>query len=254
MSEIMKKRLLPLREVDVIITLNSNATKELVDIVGVQPSRIHETTIPIEINDRTKYDVKALRRKMGASQSDRILATVGFLSEKKGIKAAIRAMSFLPPNYKLAILGGVNPVSGNHQVYDDICDEIITLQLQDRVYISGYVGSDYDLDTLVSGADIALYPYDPEYYKLASSAAINTAINNYVPIVAYPAQSFIELERRVPGCIAITNSPNYYELVRAVEALDVEAQRAQMGTYAEKYSLKNIADSLVAIYTGLITG
>lgn len=251
-KKIMTRKLKPLTQADLVVTLNTNTTNELVNIVGVNQDKIHQAVIPLQLRDYFAAGKTLLREKMTADKTDVILATIGFMNEHKGIEAAIKALCYLPSNYKLAILGGINPASGNPKLYDKLCDLIVERELESRVYISGYIPNDDDLNSLVSGVDVALYPYDPTYYKLASSAAINTALNNRIPVVAYPTPSFIELSQREPGVIAITNSPNYYELVKAVTALDKEHQSEKLMRYAEKYNLTNISRELLAEYKKLV--
>jgi len=251
-KQILKKRLKPFLGADKIITLNPHTTRELIELVGVSPDVIHQTMIPVELNHVPDGDKGILRQTMDAKSEDIILATVGFLSDKKGTDAAIKSLSFLPKNYKLAILGGINPVSGRPEVYDRICDLVVELGLQDRVYISGYISDDRVHDQLVSGADIALYPYDPDYYRLASSAAVNTAINNQVPVISYPAESFKEINRRIQGAITVTASPNYYELVRAVKAIDATAQLRLAKEYAHEFSIEKLTSELVELYRPLV--
>jgi glycosyltransferase involved in cell wall biosynthesis len=251
-KKILKKRLIPLRSADVIITLNSHTTQELINIVGVDPRKIYQTVIPIEQNSFKPTSKAKLRHLIKAKDGDIILATIGFLSDKKGVDAAVKSLKFLPTKYKLAILGGINPVSGNPVVYDSLCNLIIDLNLEDRVYISGYIEDDNKLDELVSGADIALYPYNPEYYRIASSAAINTAINNSVPVISYPAESFKEINRSVPDTISITPSPNFYELVRAIRQTDFEKQEKSASIYKEKNNIIVISENLINLYRGLV--
>jgi len=251
--KILKKRLLPLREADTIITLNSHTSQELINIVGVDPRKIYQTVIPVEPNSWKSSNKAKLRHLMGVKDDDLILASIGFLSDKKGVDAAVKSLRFLPHKYKLAILGGINPVSGNPAVYDSICDLIIDLNLEDRIYISGYIEDDKKLDELVSGVDIALYPYDPEYYKLASSAAINTAINNGVPVISYPSESFKEINRSVPNTISITASPNFYELVRAIKETDFKKQEKAVNIYKEKNNIKVNLENIVNLYRGLVS-
>lgn len=253
MREVLDKRLAPLRDADLIVTLNPHTTQELIRIVGVDANKIHQTVIPTETTNPSAADRSVLRQVMDAKRDDTILATIGFLSDKKGVDAAVKSLSFLPKNYKLAILGGLNPVSGNPEVYERLCDLIVNLGLQDRVYISGYVQDDVKLDQLVSGVNIALYPYDPAYYKLASSAALNTALNNEVPVVAYPAESFKEVTKSVPGTISVTASPNYYELVRCIREIDLKYQTAAAAQYRQLNDISVISKTLTKLYEDLLT-
>lgn len=250
-KEILQKRLFPFRTADLIITLNPHTTDELVNIVGIDREKIYQTVIPTEPTHISDADKKRLRKDMEAKDNEVILGTIGFLSDKKGVDQAVKSLKFLPEDYKLAILGGVNPASGNPEIYDRICDLIVSLELQDRVFISGYIQDDAELDKLVSGVDIALYPYNPEYYRLASSAAVNTAINNRVPVIAYPAESFKEINRRVEGTITVTQSPNYYELVKAVKTIDVKQQDKRVDEYIKSTNIDQASDKLVDLYRSL---
>src|SRR5690606_14254068 len=125
---------------------------------------------------------KALNKKDG----DVILATVGFFHRYKGIAEAVKALKFLPPNYKLAVLGGMKSDSDDVAYYDKVCDLIDALGLHDRVYITGIVPSDDDLNALIREADVCVYPYNGKYYAQVSSGSINLAIANSRPVIAYP--------------------------------------------------------------------
>lgn len=250
--DLLQKTLMPLAGADLIITLNPFTKQQLIDIVGIPENRIIQTMIPVEKVASTTKD-PSLRKKLSAKPDDIILSTIGFITEHKGVEQAIKALAFLPEKYKLAILGGINPDSGSPTIYNHICDLILHYNLQNRVYITGFIKDDQELYGLIRATDIALYPYDPAYYKLASSDAINKAIMNSVPVIAYPAESFKEINKKSKDAIILTTSANYYELAREVESIDLAKQKKNADAYIDKNNFNEAAVELVNIYRSIIS-
>ncbi len=248
---IIAKRLKPFKKADLVITLNSFTAHQLTDIVGVSADKIFNSQIPIPtLTELPKNNV--LRKKMDLKTGDILLCTHGFITPYKGVKDAIQALSMLSQKYKLAILGGTNPDSGDPRVYEEVVELVRELKLEKRVYISGYIKNDNKLDELLRGCDIALYPYNLEYYKLASSAAITKAITNKLPVVAFPTQSFIEINAFMPGSIVLTDSAEANQLAEAVEGLDIEDQTKKSIAYAKANSYSSSAQQLIGLYKKLL--
>lgn len=250
--DLLQKKLLPLAGADLIITLNPFTKQQVIDIVGVPENKIIQTMIPVERVSSSTKDL-FIQKKLNAKPNDIILSTIGFITEHKGVDQAIKALAFLPEKYKLAILGGINPDSGSPAIYNHICDLILQYNLQNRVYITGFIKDDQELYGLIRATDIALYPYDPAYYKLASSDAINKAIMNSVPVIAYPAESFKEINKKSKDAIILTTSANYYELAREVESIDLAKQKKNADAYIDKNNFNEAAVELVNIYRSIIS-
>lgn len=247
-------RIKPFRKADLVITLNTNTRNQLLDIVKLKQSQIHQTRIPLELRPK-RVKSQALRAKLGAkSKEDVLLGTVGFISDKKGVDEAVVALSLLPKNHKLVILGGTNPTSSHTAHLLEHIEKVIKdHKVQDRVKITGYIDKHAELEKLVSQLDIALYPYDIEYYKLASSAAINDPLNNHVPVIAYPTDSFKEIVKDTPGSISLTEQPTPESLASAVNKLNAKEQLAKAEGYAKKYDISKLAKELNEIYQELAT-
>lgn len=181
------------------------------------------------------------------------MGTVGFISDKKGVDEAIVALSMLPNNYKLAILGGTNPTSMHTaHLIEHINKVIKDHKLEERVRITGYIDKHSELEKLVSQLDIALYPYDIEYYKLASSAAINDPLNNHIPVIAYPTDSFREIDADTPGAILVTAQATPEALASSVSKIDTKKQLKMAEEYAKKYNITKLAGELNKIYQRLL--
>lgn len=245
-----QKRLNPLKGADKIIALNRFTRDQLISVVGVDEKDVLLRMLPVLPLNKQKN--QKIRKIMHASDRDVILCTAGFINENKGVDHAIKCLKLLPENYKLAVLGGINPDSGNPHIYNHITDLVIELGLEDRVHITGYIQDDDQLSEYIRGCDIALYPYNPDYYRMASSDAINKSLMNNIPVIAYPAESFKEINNHTPGAIYLTPSPVYYELVRAINSIDIEAQLARAEQYVTTNSYKSAAEDLVKIYKELL--
>ncbi len=239
----------PLHKADLLI-VPSQASKVSFAEYGVPESHMQVIELPVPEVDTTK--MSALIAEMLHKQpGDVILSTAGFIAETKGIIPAIKSLTFLPNNYKLAIIGGAHPSGQNDSFYDEACDLIVKLNLQDRVYITGYIGDDAQRDALIREADVCLYPYNKAYYNYVSSAALTNAIANERPIVAYQTYTFAEANQAVPF-INFCQSPNYYEIARTVLSLDAKASIALTKEYAQKFSVKKQARLFAKCYQALL--
>lgn len=238
----------PLNNTDAIIVHNKYTAEQLKNY-GVSSHLIHVLPHPT-YNITTPPKTTFIRDSLHKQKGDVILSTVGYIHRFKGVDKAIKALSYLPENYKLAVLGGVKSDSDDKKLYDQLADLIIKRGLKDRVFISGVIPSDEDLDSYIRETDISLYPYDSQYYKGVASGALNLAIANERPIVAYPVSTFIETNDKF-GQIMFTDSDSYYELAREINRLDIESQTEKITSYAKANSFDNMAKSLVDIYSSL---
>lgn len=122
----------PFRMADLILVHNEPTVASLIRF-GVKPENIKKTIHPVQVYPeppRTHIISKALNRQDG----DVIYCTIGFLHRYKGLFDAVRALKFLPVNYKLAILGGMKEDSDDVELYNKLCDLIDNLGLQSRIY------------------------------------------------------------------------------------------------------------------------
>lgn len=239
----------PLYSADLLIVL-SQASKESFEAYGLPDEKIKVIEMPIPATDvglKTNEISKKLHKKHG----DVILSTVGFIAEPKGTIPVVKALTFLPSNYKLAIIGGSHPSGQNDRFYDEVCDLIRDLNLKDRVYITGYIEEAARRDALARETDICLYPYDKKYYDYVSSAALANAIANYLPIVAYKTRTFEEINQIVPF-INFCHSPNYYELARVVQEVDLKESAQLTQKYAELFTVEKQAKLFAEQYQKLM--
>ena len=241
-----KTHITPLLSSDLALVHNSYTQDQLTRRYGVPGNKVallpHPT--PAITNPPKTADIQKVLNKQ---KGDVIISCVGYLHRFKGVDKAIKALSYLPKNYKLAVLGGVKADSDDQAIYDQLTDLILARNLQDRVYITGVVDSDEVLNSYIRETDVCAYPYDSSYYKGVASGAINLAIANERPIVAYPVATFKETNTPFEQ-IVFTGSDSYYELAKKIENLDTNVQTKRVQEYANANSWKNLSAKLVDIY------
>lgn len=246
----LRQHILPMREADLIIVHNTVTFNALKDL-GVNPDRIKKFTHPVYpiVEPPVTHNVdKWLNKQPG----DVILCMVGFLHRYKGTLAAVNALKFLPPNYKLLLAGSVKGDSNEVSYEDQVADAIDQYGLKDRVYITGYIKDDTQLNSIIRECSVCVFPYDKVYYSSASSGALGLAFTNCMPIVAYPTESLKEAANEVDDAIVLCQTFSYYELAREVKDIDLKKQSELSRQYAEKLSWNKQAKKIVEFYEALV--
>lgn len=233
------------RAADLLITHNNGATASLVSY-GIDREKILQYFHPVLPITKPKHNSTEIADNLHKQDGDTIFSTVGYMHKYKGIQEAIRALRYLPASYKLAIIGGMQPVSDENNIYNTVTTLIDTLDLKDRVYITGYVEDDDKLNALIRETDICVYPYNNDYYSQVSSGALNLAFANERPVVAYPVDSFKECNKF--GQIVLCGASAYYELAREIKRIDLDKVRKAGRAYADKYSWKSTSQLTVDAY------
>jgi glycosyltransferase involved in cell wall biosynthesis len=234
----------PLSRCDLLIVHNE-LTKSSLLRNGVSDEHIVLFTHPVP--DQTESEpsteiAENLRKKEG----DIVYCTVGFISRNKGVRDAVKALRYLPDNYKLAIIGGLHPASDDVAFYAEIADLIDQLNLRDRVYITGFIKDDKQLNSLIRECDVCVYPYDGVYYASVSSGSLNLAFANERPVIAYPTASF--REANAYGQITLCQTFAYYELARELRKIDVKRQTELVNKYVETFNWSKMTAALKSLY------
>ncbi len=239
----------PLKNSDLVVVHNDSTKKDLISY-GLNADNIQVITIPVP---KMSFDKKStvIKKNLHYIKGDIIFCTVGFLSRMKRVSDAIKALSYLPDNYKLAIIGGMHPNSEDKGLLDELMNLIENMGVKNRVYITGYIKQDDQLNALIRECDICVYPYDEAYYSYVSSAAINNAIANHRAIVAYTTRTFIEVNKEFP-VVTFTSSTSHYELAQAISNIDIQQASKISKQYAERYSYTSEAEAFIEIYKSVL--
>jgi len=230
------------------VLVHNTVTQNALTDLGVDKQKTEIIMLPVPAVDRS-LKTTLITEKLDKKPGDVIIAITGFLHKYKGIDHAVKALTYLPANYKLAIIGGMH-MDHDATLYDSIADLIRDLKLQDRVYITGFVEDDAELNALIRECDVSIYPYDRYYYSNISSASLNNGFANHKPVVAYPTDSFVELNNKTDSMV-LPKAFAYYELAREIENLDIEAATKKSKNFAQIYSYSIVSQDLMDIYTKL---
>ena len=253
-SRMTARHIQPFNEADLLIVHNDITAQALINS-GASADKIQKIPHPVhQFPEPPKSDFIA--KKLKKQQGDVIFCTVGMLHKHKGIFEAVRALKFLPSNYKLAIVGGLHPVetqivSDTVKIYNKITDLIDELGLHDRVFITGFVQDDSQMNSYIRECDACVYPYDGVYYANTSSGAINLGFSNGRPVVAYPTAGFRELASGADGAVVLTETFAYYELARELGRIDFTKQAQLSREYADKMAWPKVSKKLVHAYLKL---
>lgn len=240
------QHIVPLSEADLLLVHNEVARQGL-ESFGVDPARIVKLSHPV-------YEVspppisRIIKEALGYREGDVIYCITGFLHRYKGVLAAVRALKFLPPHYKLALLGGVKADSDDVEFEDKVTNLVDQLGLHDRVYITGYVPTDDQLNAMVRECQVCVYPYDRVYYSNLSSGSLNLSFANGMPAIAYPTATLVELAETAEGALVLCETFAYYELARELQRIDIPKQCELSKKYAHEMAWSKVAQKLIATY------
>jgi glycosyltransferase involved in cell wall biosynthesis len=165
------------RRVTRIIAVSEFTKRRLVDVTGVDESRV--SVVPNGVDKRFKprppEEVAALRQRLGIP-SPRYVLSLATLEPRKNLagqlKAWARCAPDLPDDLWLVISGG----KGKAHVFGDLELE----NVPPRVHFTGYV-PDEDLPALYSGATALLYP---SFYEGFGLPVLEAMASGTVPIVS----------------------------------------------------------------------
>lgn len=245
-----KRHIEAFKRADLLFTHNNGATNSLVTY-GIEREKIVQFSHPVLPITNPKTKSNEIAENLNKQNGDVIYATIGFMHKFKGIEDAVRALKYLPENYKLAVIGGMQPISDEVNIYNTIATLVDTLNLRDRVYITGYVDEDDRLNALIREVDICVYAYNNKYYGQVSSGALNLAFANQRAVIGYPTDSFREMNEEF-GEIKLTSSAAYYELARELKRIDIDAQVAAGNRYAEAHSWPKVSQTVLDAYKAII--
>lgn len=240
----------PMRKADLIVAHNEPTIQSL-KAFGVDPERIQKLVHPV-YHVPTPPASDEIRKSLNKEEGDVVYCITGFLHRYKGILGAVRALKYLPPNYKLALIGGVKADSDEVIFQDKVTDLIDQLGLHDRVYITGFVPDDDRLNALIRECDVCVYPYDREYYSSLSSGSLNLAFANAMPVISYPTTSLKETASISDGALVLTDTFAYYELARELKRIDRRKQSKLSAAYAEKMAWPKMAKKLTELYQSVV--
>lgn len=144
-----------IRAPNIIITVNQYLAAEIRKFYGVGDIRVIYNTAPFEDHTarRESGRAKLAERVSLPREGGCVLLYLGYLAEQRGAFELIEAVSLLPENYVLAVMG-------DGDVRERLEERIDQLKLKGRVAFLGLVPRE-QVPALVVGADIGLVTQKP---------------------------------------------------------------------------------------------
>jgi glycosyltransferase involved in cell wall biosynthesis len=197
------------------------------------------------------------RKKLGFSEDDQVIGLFGSFSKYKDNKCVLRALSYLPNQYKAVFVGGAHPFSRKPFEYDENLAEVVNLidgmagtprAIEGRVTFLGVVEDEAFLDAMV-GCDFVVIPYH-DAGQFASGVA-SAAFEYGKRIVATNSNVLAEYKEFYGGCFEQFDVGNHFELRDKILRFDTaKARRARK--VRDRYTPESMAELHHAIFDQLV--
>lgn len=228
------------RRAHIIITPSRYTADQVVRHTGVSPARIRVVPEGVEMPARMVTSEERLReREALVGAGNVMLLSVGVIQTRKNTLNALRALGYLPENYRLVLAGGEG--HGAEAVHEFIRRE----RLDSRVARLGHVAAER-IPALYQAADALLYPSLEEGFGLP----VLEAMAHGLPVVASNTSSLPE----VGGDAAVyTNPQDPRDIAAKVRrAVEDSAQRAVLiekgFARAREFTWRRTAELTMAVY------
>lgn len=221
---------------------------------GVPANSIHVIPLGVPKNtDSSRHvDNHTAKERLGYPDGTVLLSLFGFVATYKGPVIATKALTNLPANYHLAIVGGSHPEAKGDQTINAILrTSEKTRALRDRVRVTGYVDGE-KLALYQDATDLCLAPYRD--VSLSSSAALTWALASGKPVIASSISAFKELSE-AHDCLSLISEDSEYELAWRIKGLMSDpTERNRLIQNAHRYindnDLNKVAALIISIYKG----
>jgi len=197
------------------------------------------------------------RTKLGLSKDDQVIGLFGSFSRYKDNKCVLRALGYLPANYKLVFVGGAHPFSRKPYEYDGNLLEIVNVidgmagtprAIESRVSFLGVVDDDAFLEAMVA-CDFVVVPYH-DAGQLASGVA-SIAFELGKRIVATNSNLFAEYKEFYGDCFERFDVGNHFELRDKI--LSFDGGKARLARESrDRYTPDSLAELHHSIFEELV--
>jgi glycosyltransferase involved in cell wall biosynthesis len=224
----------------------------------------HVTDYPY--NQLSKEEIKdiknthartALLKRFKLSDNDKLIGCFGFITRYKGIDTAIKALSNLPPEYKLLIFGTAHPNHiALHKAIDPYMNELIQLindpklNLSERVLFGGKTNNQ-EFTAAIHGCDFVVLPYLET--GQTSSGPTTMALELSKKIVATNNHFFNEVATYAPNAFLQFDIGNYTHLAQLIRNFPDNLTSSALETYNEQYSIEKRATTYWQAYKKMLS-
>lgn len=235
-----KKQKHACRIADIVIAISEQTKRDLIEILRVDSQKIrvvYQPCSPIFYRESSETEKKARAEKYRLPE--RFILSVGTIEARKNLLTVLRALPALPEDICLVAVGRKTEYA------NVVVEEAKRLGLSDRLLLIDN-GDFSDFPAIYANAAAFVYPSFYEGFGIPILEAMNCG----VPVVASNVTSLPE----VGGDAALYIDPEDYETLgkHISNILDDKLLRNEMirkgRLQADKFSEKNIADALWAVY------
>ena len=167
------------------------------------------------------------------NKNDKIIGIFGYISEYKGHETIIKALSYLPDDYKLLIFGSQHPMSiQEYKSCDDYIEKLLKLienisknknSFNERIQFLGNLDDDRFIEALYC-CDFAVLPYLE--VNQGGSGIASLVLETKIKALYSNNKAFDELNKYFPNTFSRFDIGNYMELAKKIK------------DYKENYTLK----------------
>lgn len=229
------------------IIVHSIKQKQILINLGIENKKILYLPHPIPLHLYRQVDKSISKKKLGV-ENKTVLTIFGFISKGKGYDILLNALSNLPENTILLIIGNKSPYELEY--FYEFKDKIDKKNLNNRVIITGYIEKE-KLAEYISASDIYLAPFS----KISGSGSLALSIAFKLPIIASDIDEHKEIEKRGAG-IEIFKAGNSLNLIEKILLLITNEERKKNLIeknieYGEQYSYQKISQEIYKIYMNI---
>lgn len=185
-------------------------SKYLAEFARSMGARLEPVVVPngVDVDRFSKFivgtELELAKKEMGKQQGDIFLVTASRLVAKNAVGDIVAALSFLPPNVKLLVLG-------QGELEAQLKAQAKALKLDGRVVFKGFVSHD-ELPTYLQASDIFIRPSISEGFGNSFIEAMAAGI----PVIATPVGGITDfLRNKETGLFCEVDSPE--DIARKVE-------------------------------------
>ena len=160
--------------VDLKNRAEKNGAKATIEII---PNGVDAEKFKVE---NSELKIKELKNKLNFSESDKIIITVSRLVKKNGVGDLVEAISYLPANIKLLVIGG-------GELEADLKFKISNLKLENRVIMIGAINNEI-IPEYLALADVFVRPSLSEGQGISFLEAMTAG----VPVIATPVGGIVD--------------------------------------------------------------
>ena len=212
------------------------------------------------LRKRKESEREEFVKKYGLKKDDKLIGIFGYISEYKGHETIIKALSYLPDNYKLLIFGSQHPmaiqeytkcdpyiarlldmtdklkeIEEEKELNEKEKDQNVSASIIDRILFLGNLDDDAFLEALYC-CDFAVLPYME--VNQGGSGIASLVLETKIKSLYSNNKAFAELNKYFPNTFSKFDIGNYIELARKIKNYK-EDYSESIDKSLEKYNLEN---------------